>query len=29
MLDCYAIRAGEYSFLLNLFREWEVCVLTN
>ena len=24
MLDYYALRAGEYGFLINLFREWEV-----
>ena len=26
MIDYYALRAGEYHFILNLFREWEVCV---
>ena len=25
MIDYYAIRAGEYRFIINLFREWEVC----
>lgn len=24
MLDYCALRAGEYGFLINLFREWEV-----
>ena len=24
MIDYYALRAGEYKFLMNVFREWEV-----